>query len=157
MHLIDPDIGLMGTVPIVAATIPMAAGAALAAKLDGSDAVGCSFFGDGASEEGSFHETMNLASTHKLPIVFVCENNLFSSHLHISARQPYDSVVRFADVHGLEGVVVDGNDVVAVETAAKSLRDLRVAEVSQLDVKVEDGKVVAYRCRVSLSFKYQPE
>lgn len=121
MHLREADIGLVGTVPIVGATIPMTVGAALAAKLDGQRRVAISFFGDGATEEGVFHESLNLASVLQVPILFVCENNLFSSHLHISERQPYDSVARFAPPHRVEARTVDGNDVVAVWHATDQL------------------------------------
>jgi pyruvate dehydrogenase E1 component alpha subunit len=119
MHLVNPEIGFYGSVPIVAATIPIATGAALAAKLDGGDAVAVSFFGDGATEEGVFHESMNLAAAMRLPVVFVCENNLFSSHLHISLRQPSDRLARFAAAHCMPGWTVDGNDVVAVASACR--------------------------------------
>lgn len=119
MHLCDPPNGLMGTVPIVAATIPIAAGAALAAKMDGDSAVAVSFFGDGASEEGVFHETLNLAAVWELPLIFVCENNFFSSHLHISLRQPSDSISRFALANRIPFTVVDGNDIVMVAGAAE--------------------------------------
>jgi pyruvate dehydrogenase E1 component alpha subunit len=102
----------------------MAVGAALGATLDGSGAVATSFFGDGATEEGVFHESMNLAATMKLPVLFVCENNLFSSHLHISLRQPADSVARYAAAHRIPSITVDGNDVCSVATAARSAVEL---------------------------------
>lgn len=121
MHLYDPERGLLGTVPIVAATIPIATGAALAAKMDNGTDIAVAFFGDGATEEGVFHESLNLASVLGLPILFVCENNLFSSHLHISLRQPYNSITRYAVAHGISTQVVDGNDVVAVSRAASEL------------------------------------
>jgi len=121
MHLYEPAIGLLGTVPIVAATIPIAAGAALSAKMDGGTDIAASFFGDGATEEGVFHETLNVSSVKQLPILFVCENNLFSSHLHISLRQPFDSVLRFATANGIQGRLVDGNDVTTVWKATGEL------------------------------------
>ena len=118
MHLIDRAKGLYGTVPIVAATIPIAVGAALAAKMDGRGDIGVSFFGDGATEEGAFHESMNLAAALNLPALFVCENNMFSSHLHIGLRQPANSVARYAEAHQIGWSRVDGNDVGAVSRAA---------------------------------------
>jgi TPP-dependent pyruvate/acetoin dehydrogenase alpha subunit len=118
MHLIDREHGLHGTVPIVGSTIPIATGAALAAKMDGKGDIAVSYFGDGATEEGVFHESMNLAATLRLPVLFVCENNLFSSHLHISLRQPRDSVSRYATAHDIPAARVDGNDVIAVASAA---------------------------------------
>lgn len=121
MHLVDRPHGLYGTVPIVAATIPIAVGAGLAARLDGRNAIAVSFFGDGATEEGAFHESMNLAVMLKAPVLFVCENNLFSSHLHIRLRQPMDSTARYAEAHGVAWRRVDGNDLVAVAAAAGEL------------------------------------
>ena len=119
MHLIDVARGLHGTVPIVAATIPIAVGAGLAAKMDGKSGVAISSFGDGATEEGVFHESMNLAAVLKLPVLFLCENNLFSSHLHIALRQPSDAVSRYARAHHIPWALVDGNDVVAMSCAVK--------------------------------------
>jgi pyruvate dehydrogenase E1 component alpha subunit len=121
MHLFAKSVGFLGSVPIVGATIPIATGAALAAKLDGAGDVAVAFFGDGATEEGVFHESMNLAATQRLPIIFVCENNLFSSHLDIGLRQPSDRVARYADAHSVRAATVDGNDVVAVKRAAGDL------------------------------------
>ena len=105
--------GLYGTVPIVGGHHPIAVGAGLAAKMDGDGDVAVSLFGDGATEEGVFHESMNLASVMRLPVLFLCENNLFSSHLHIDLRQPHDSVSRYAEAHRVPWTRVDGNDVVA--------------------------------------------
>ena len=121
MHLYAGDRGLLGTVPIVAGTISLAVGAALAAQKDGRGDVAVAYFGDGATEEGVFHESLNLASTWGLPVVFVCENNLFSSHMHISLRQPADRVARFAEANRMPAVTVDGNDVVAVSRAASQM------------------------------------
>jgi pyruvate dehydrogenase E1 component alpha subunit len=119
MHLISVANGFYGSVPIVGATIPIAVGAGLAAKKDGKGDIAISYFGDGATEEGSFHESMNLAVVLGAPVLFVCENNMFSSHLHISLRQPKDSLVRYAAAHNVEYARVDGNDIVAVSNAAE--------------------------------------
>jgi pyruvate dehydrogenase E1 component alpha subunit len=121
MHLYAPDVGFQGSVPIVGATIPIATGAALAAKMDGKGAVAVSYFGDGAAEEGVLHESLNMAAVMKLPILFVCENNLFSSHLDIHLRQPENRVSRYGDAHDIPVKLVDGNDVVAVADAAAEL------------------------------------
>lgn len=120
MHLLDRANNFHGSVPIVGATIPIATGAALAAKLDGAGGVAVSYLGDGATEEGVFHESLNFASVFRLPVVYVVENNLFSSHLHISLRQPFASVCRFAAAHGIAWQRVDGNDTVAMARAAGS-------------------------------------
>ncbi len=123
MHLRDVEHHFWGSVPIVGATIPIAVGAALAAQMDEGDAIAVSFFGDGATEEGVFHEAMNLAAVKKLPVVFVCENNLFSSHLHVSLRQPADSTCRYAEAHCVPWRRVDGNDVVTVTRVMEEAAD----------------------------------
>lgn len=121
MHLYAPSVGFHGSVPIVAATVPVAVGAALAAKKDGRQAVAVAYFGDGAVEEGGVHESLNLAAQMKLPILFVCENNLYASHMDIAQRQPNDRTARFAEAHAVTAAVVDGNDVFAVADAAGDL------------------------------------
>lgn len=121
MHILAKDVGFYGSVPIVGGTIPLAVGAALAAKMDGNGDVGVAFFGDGACEEGVLHESLNMASTFKLPMVFVVENNLFSSHLDIHLRQPSDRIARFADAAKVKNITVDGNDVVAMMAQAGPL------------------------------------
>ena len=118
MHLVAPAQGIFGTVPLVAATIPMAVGAALSAKLRGTDQVAVAFFGDGATDEGHFHESLNLAALYCLPVLFVCENNFYSTHLTLKERRVKDNIVESAALHGLTGLVVDGNDVTAVYQAA---------------------------------------
>ena len=96
---------MSGSVPIVAGTVPTAVGAALAAKMDGSDAVAVPVFGDGACEEGGVHESLNMAAIMKLPVVFVVENNLYSSHLDINQRQPFDSVGHIQLLEVLESLL----------------------------------------------------
>jgi TPP-dependent pyruvate/acetoin dehydrogenase alpha subunit len=119
MHLIDQENGFYGSVPIVGATIPIATGAALSIKLDKTDDLAVSYFGDGAVEEGVFHESMNLARVNNLPILFVCENNLFASHMHILERQPTLSTIRYADAHHIPALLIDGNDIASMHKAAK--------------------------------------
>lgn len=121
MHLYAPEVGFQGSVPIVGATIPIAAGAALAAKMDGRGDVAVAYFGDGACEEGVMHETLNMAAIMALPCIFVAENNLYSSHLDIDQRQPATSVARYAEAHRVNHRLVDGNDVIAVAKAAGEL------------------------------------
>lgn len=129
MHLIAPEVGLLGTVPLVGATISLAVGAALAAKLKGEDRVAVTFFGDGAVEEGTFHESMNLAAAYKLPVLFVCENNLYSSHLSLLERRAQDNIVMAAAAHGMPGVQDDGNDFFRVyRVAGKAVERARAGE-----------------------------
>jgi pyruvate dehydrogenase E1 component alpha subunit len=120
MHLIAPEVGILGTVPLVAATIPLAVGAALAFKQRGETAVSVSFFGDGATEEGHFHESMNMAAVYKLPVIFVCENNFYASHMALLERRAADNIIRSAEAHGMASAQVDGNDVLAVRVAAEA-------------------------------------
>ena len=121
MHLKSLQHGFYGSVPIVAGTIPIAVGAGLAAKMDGRGDVAVAFFGDGACEEGVLHESLNLATVYGLPVLFVCENNQYSSHLDISLRQPSDRISRYAEAHHVRAAIVDGNDVVEVARVAGSL------------------------------------
>jgi len=121
MHLYNPEIGFAGSVPIVGASVPIAVGAALAATKDGKGNVAISYLGDSALEEGGVQESLNLASTMKLPVIFVVENNLYASHMHINLRQPDDATIRFAEAHRINSALVDGNDVVAVEKAASDM------------------------------------
>lgn len=118
MHLVAPSVGLLGTVPLVGATIPLAVGAGFASKLRKDSRVSVAFFGDGATEEGHFHESLNLAALYRLPVVFVCENNFYASHMSLPERRPHDNIVDVADAHGVAGVRVDGNDAVEVYRAA---------------------------------------
>jgi len=120
MHLAAPEVGILGTVPIVAGTVPLAAGAAFAYKLRGEDTVAVAFFGDGALEEGQVHESMNLAALYRLPLVLICENNLYASHLHWSERRVADNLYRAGEFHSVPGEKVDGNDVITVHTAART-------------------------------------
>jgi pyruvate dehydrogenase E1 component alpha subunit len=125
MHLVAPEVGILGTVPLVAATIPLAVGAALASNLRKERRVSVSFFGDGAMEEGHFHESVNLAALYHLPVVFVCENNLYASHMHLLERRAEDNLDKAGEVHGIPGIRLDGNDVeavyrIAVESVARA-------------------------------------
>ncbi len=118
MHVCAPEVGVVGTVPIVAATIPIAVGAGMAYRLRGESNVSVAFFGDGATEEGHFHESLNLAGINQLPVLFVCENNLYSSHMGIDERRLKDNIPQSGDAHGIASMSVDGNDVEAVYQAA---------------------------------------
>mgnify|MGYP000557166348 CR=1 FL=1 len=123
MHLYDQPNGFYGSVPIVAGTVSLAVGAAMAAKMQKTDDIGAVYIGDGAIEEGVVHESFNLAKIQKAPMLFVIENNLFASHMHISLRQPSDMISRFAIANDIPHKLVDGNDVVAVAKASKELID----------------------------------
>jgi TPP-dependent pyruvate/acetoin dehydrogenase alpha subunit len=119
MHLWDQPRGFYGSVPIVAGTVSLAVGAGLAAKMQRSGDVAVAYLGDGAVEEGVVHECLNLARIQSIPVIFVIENNLFASHMHISIRQPVDATARFARANAIPYDVIDGNDVVTVARAAE--------------------------------------
>ncbi|MEU5891402.1 thiamine pyrophosphate-dependent dehydrogenase E1 component subunit alpha [Streptomyces sp. NPDC047461] len=122
MHLTKAATGMLGSYAIVGAHLPMAAGAAWSARLRGTDQVAVAFFGDGATNIGAFHEALNLAAVWKLPVLFVCENNLYMEYTPIAsvtavARPAADR----APAYGIPGETVDGNDVVAVRDAVAAL------------------------------------
>ncbi len=118
MHLFKPEIGLFGTSGIVAPSILLGAGAAYAFDLLGQDRVGVAFFGDGAVNNGAFHEGLNMAAAWQLPALFVCENNLYATEIALAQVTRNPSVASKAAAYGLPGVEVDGNDVLAVYDAA---------------------------------------
>jgi pyruvate dehydrogenase E1 component alpha subunit len=117
MLICDAEVGLIGGTGIVGGHIPVATGQALALKQRGTDAVVVSFFGDGAANEGSFHESLNLASLWKLPVVYVCENNLYGLTVPLAEHLSIRSVAQRAAAYDMPGLEVDGNDVVAVYQA----------------------------------------
>lgn len=119
MHLVAPELGFPGATPIVASSIPHAVGAGMKSSILGDEKVSVAYFGDGATEEGRFHESMNLAATLKLPVIFVCENNLYSSHVRIEQRRPIDAIDKHALAYDIPGVRVDGNNVFEVIGATK--------------------------------------
>ena len=124
MHLIDLAAGFLGAVPIVGSTIPIAAGAALGAQMRREDRVTVAFFGDGATEEGVFAETLNFAAVRRLPLVLICENNLYSVYSPLSVRQPEGvRAYRIAEAHGVRAAHGDGNDVEAVLALAREAVD----------------------------------
>jgi pyruvate dehydrogenase E1 component alpha subunit len=120
MHLTKADRGMLGSYAIVGSHLPIAAGAAWSAKLRGTDQVAVAFFGDGATNIGAFHEALNLAAVWKLPVLFVCENNLYMEYTPISAvtSVPNPAADR-ASAYGLPAVIIDGNDVIKVQETTK--------------------------------------
>jgi len=118
MHICNMELGMLGANGIVGGGPPIAVGAAFSNKFRGTRDVACTFFGDGASNEGSFHEAANMAALFKLPIVFVCENNGFGEYTKQSNHQAIVDVADRASGYGMPGVIVDGMDVMAVYEAA---------------------------------------
>ncbi len=114
MHIADFSVGMLGAVAIVGAGIPIAVGAGWTCKHRKNGQVAVSFFGDGAANEGAFHEAINLASVWKLPVIFVCENNVYGFSTHYRRVTPIDNIADRAGAYGIPGVVVDGMDVISV-------------------------------------------
>jgi pyruvate dehydrogenase E1 component alpha subunit len=119
MHLIDPETGVMGVAPIVAGTVSLAAGAALASKIRKDNRVTITFFGDGATGEGVLYEMLSFAGLKKLPVIFVCENNLYSTHLPVSEIRVDSKISEIAKPFQIETCTADGNSVLEVYELAK--------------------------------------
>lgn len=129
MHIADFKIGMLGATAVVGAGLPIAVGAGLSAKLRKTDQVVACFFGEGASNQGTFHESINMASIWKLPVIFVCENNLYAMGTRQSTVMAIENVADRAVAYGIPGVVVDGNDVLAVyEATEKAVERARKGE-----------------------------
>lgn len=129
LHLAKISLGILGTGGIVGAGIPIAAGAALSVKLKGTKQVVVCFFGEGASNTGVFHEGINLAAVWRLPVVFVCENNLYGFSTSVNKVMLVKNVSERANAYGIPGLSIDGNNVLAVyESAQKALRRAREGE-----------------------------
>ncbi|MFZ0965647.1 MAG: pyruvate dehydrogenase (acetyl-transferring) E1 component subunit alpha [Candidatus Bathyarchaeia archaeon] len=119
MHIADFSISMLGATAVVGAGLPIAVGAGLSVKLRRTDHVVACFFGEGASNQGTFHESINMASIWKLPVIFVCENNLYAMGTRQSTVMAIENVADRAGAYGIPGVVVDGNDVLAVYEATQ--------------------------------------
>ena len=119
MHLIDFSVGMAGTSAIVAGSVPAATGAALAAKMRGTDRVVAVFFGEAATEEGVLSECLNFAALKQLPVIFFCENNFYSVQSPLAVRQPSRELRRWGEAHAMRAVRVDGTNVLDVYEAAK--------------------------------------
>jgi pyruvate dehydrogenase E1 component alpha subunit len=117
MHFTDFSRGLIGAFAIVGAGLPVALGAAMSAKLRGTSQVALTFFGDGTTNIGAFHESLNMASVWKAPVIFICENNLYGEYSPLRTTTPVDDLAVRATAYAMPGIVVDGNDVQAVYQA----------------------------------------
>lgn len=126
MHLIDLEVGFGGATPIVGNSLPVSVGAAFANKLKGNKKVVVAFLGDGTTETGVFHESLNFAVLHNLSILFVCENNFFSVYTHIKERQHTRPIYKLVQSYGMEALQSDGNDVESVyKAASKAIKRIR--------------------------------
>ena len=125
MHLIDTSVGFMGSTAIVGNTIPVAVGLALEKRLTRKKSIACVFFGDGATEEGAFYESVNFAIIHSLPILFICENNLYSVYSGLEVRQPVDrKIYKMVTAMGISAQHGNGNDVEEVARKVKQAKTM---------------------------------
>jgi len=129
MHVCDFNAGMPPAIAIVGANVPIAAGMALAFKMKGTDQVVACFFGEGAVNQGMWHEGVNIAAVWELPVMFVCENNLYAASTHVAKVMLAKNIVERAGAYGVPGVIVDGNDVIAVHReACKAVERARKGE-----------------------------
>jgi len=136
MHLISPENGVLGTTPILGATIPIGVGSGLASKIKSDESITAIFFGDGATDEGVFYESLNLAALYELPVIFVCENNGYSIFQEQKDRTKLDNISTRGEAFGVPGFVVDGNDVMSVfEITKKILPMVRLGKPILLECK----------------------
>lgn len=137
MHLIDLAVGFQGTTAIVGNSIPIGIGLGLACQLDGTSNLSCIFIGDGATEEGVFYESVNFAAVRHLPVLFICENNLYSVYSPLPVRQPVDRKIHeLVAAMGVDSTVVDGNDALesyrVIENAIQLIREGRGPQFVEL-------------------------
>ncbi|MDA8212196.1 MAG: pyruvate dehydrogenase (acetyl-transferring) E1 component subunit alpha [Clostridia bacterium] len=158
MHIADMSLGFLGANGIVGAGLPLAAGAAFACKYQNNNGVAVCFFGDGASNRATFHEALNIASIWKLPVIFVCENNMYGISMSQERHQNITDVADRASAYGIPGISVDGNELFAVyEAAEEAIRRARQGEGPTLmECKTYryrghfEGDATVYRCEEEL-------
>jgi TPP-dependent pyruvate/acetoin dehydrogenase alpha subunit len=155
MHLTDFSRNLIGSFAIIGAGLPVAVGAALSARMQGRDSVALSFMGDGATNIGTFHEALNMASIWKVPVVFLIENNLYGEYSPLRETTPVDDLATRASAHAIPGVIVDGQDVAAVHaTVSEACARARGGEGPTLI----EAKTYRYRGHSRTDpAKYRPE
>jgi len=152
MHIADFDIGMLGANGIVAGGISIITGAGLAAQMEGKGGVAVSFFGDGASNAGPFHECLNIAAAWKLPMIYVCENNMYAAQTAAAVTHSLSDVAARAAGYGIPGVVVDGNDIFAVYQATN--RAVERARAGEGPTLIE---CKTYRWRAHTERRGQPD
>jgi TPP-dependent pyruvate/acetoin dehydrogenase alpha subunit len=129
MHLVDAEAGVMGASAVVGTTIPQAVGYAYALKLQKKDSLVVNFFGDGAADEGAFHESLNFAALKRVPLIFICENNLYSIHSHQRTRHPVEDICLRARAYGIPAERIENNDVLKIfESVSKAAVEVRAGD-----------------------------
>ena len=155
MHLADFSVGSLGETSIVGSGIPVAAGAALGAKMQGLDRIALCFFGDGASNEGTFHEGLNMAAIWDLPVIFLCENNGYAVSTPIAATARVKNIADRAAGYGMPGVVVDGQDVLAVHSAVSEAARRARAGLGPTLVEAKTYRYVEHAANMGREFNYR--
>ena len=157
MHLADFSVGSLGETSIVGSGVPVAAGAAFGAKMQGLGRVTLCFFGDGATSQGAWHEGMNFAAIWDLPVVFLCENNLYGVTTPINTVSRVANIADRAVAYGMPGVIVDGQDVIAVyEVVGEAVRRARAGEGPTL-VEAKTYRYMEHGSNMGRAFDYRPE
>ncbi|MFC1465930.1 MAG: thiamine pyrophosphate-dependent dehydrogenase E1 component subunit alpha [Candidatus Brachytrichaceae bacterium NZ_4S206] len=157
MHWTDPSIGLLGENAIVAAGVPIAAGAALSAQLDRNGRVALTIFGDGAINQGAFHEALNMAQLWKLPLILLCENNLYAEMTPLAKSNPLEQVADRAKGYNMRAVVVDGNDVCAVYDAVREAARLARAGEGPTFIEARTYRLLGHMIGDSESYRTKEE
>ena len=157
MHWTDPDIGLLGENAIVAAGVPIAAGAALSAQLDANGRVALTIFGDGAINQGAFHEAMNLAQLWRLPLILLCENNFYAEMTPLAKSTPLKQIADRAKGYDMRAVVVDGNDVCAVYEAVSEAAQLARAGQGPTFIEARTYRLLGHMIGDSETYRTKEE
>lgn len=157
MHWTDPSIGLLGENAIVAAGVPIAAGAALSAQLDGDGRVALAIFGDGAINQGAFHEALNIAQLWKLPLILLCENNLYAEMTPLAKSNPLAQVADRAKGYAMRAMVVDGNDVCAVYHAVSEAAEYARAGQGPTFIEARTYRLLGHMIGDSESYRTKEE
>ena len=157
MHLADFSVGSLGETSIVGSGIPVAAGAALGAKMQGLMRVSLCFFGDGAANEGTFHEGLNFAAIWRLPVIFLCENNGYAVTTPISQTMLVRHVAERASAYGMPGVIVDGQDVLAVYEAVSSAAERARADAGPTLIEAKTYRFREHAANMGRAFDYRSE
>ncbi|MEF8800498.1 MAG: thiamine pyrophosphate-dependent dehydrogenase E1 component subunit alpha [Halolamina sp.] len=157
MHMFEPSQGIIGSNGIVGASLPHAAGAALASKLDGDDAVAIAFFGDGASNQGIVHETMNLAAVWELPVLFLVENNGYAVTLPVEESSGPEQLADRAAGYGMPGKTIEGQDVLTVyQEVSDSIESIRSGDGPQF-IEAETYRYLDHTASLTGMFDYRSE
>lgn len=157
MHLTDTSLGLIGESAIVGGGIPLATGAGLSIQVRRTDQVSLCFFGDGAANEGTFHESLNMAAVWKLPVIYFCENNGYAVTTSVEKSHGQPDVARRADGYGMPGIIVDGQDIEAVHAATTEAVARARAGKGPTLIEAKTYRFDEHSNRLAIPIKYREE